>query len=396
MPYSILAMDAKPILIGVGALCAAVIVLALIIGCVKGIRRVSWSGLVWLVAGAAFFLLTKDDPKPTTATYVIAGVCIVATLVLYGVCSLYFRPHEKWVKREGDRFNSDEYGILYDEEYYDYDDYEEYETRKMLVMKGMGTPSIFGRIFGGLVCALNAAMAVFAVAGTAFLLLSTVEQIKQGALAVIFNNVYVTKIGAYVSAYAMDMLAIGIIVFVACMGYEKGLIESFRAVFVKLGAVVAVIGSFYVPFSPFAEKGAVGTVLGKFIAAAQQIGLNGKVASIAGKLIMGVAVCAVAIVIVFLINKGLEKLAETIEDVSFLSIMDGSLSCIIYIVIGVAVCIAVWVVFFMLGYYGIFNPLELFTEDSLLSSGIYDLVAKYVAPILDKINVGKLIDKIKK
>ena len=389
MPYSIMSANLKPVLLGIGALCAAVIVFALIIGFVKGIRRVSWSGVVWLVAGAAFFLLTKDDPKATPATFVIAAICIIVTLILYGVCSLYFRPHEKWVKREGDRFRTDEYGIFYDEEYEDYDDYEQYETRKMLIMKGMGTPSIFGRIFGGLVCALNAAMTMFAVLGTAFLLLSTVESLKQGALSALFENIYVTKIGGYVSAYAMDMLAIGIIVYVACIGYEKGLIESFRAVFVKLGAVVAVVASFYLPFSPYADNGGLSTFVGKFISATQQIGLSGKVAEIAGKILMGMLACAVALAIVKLIDIALKKLAEAIQDVSFLSILDGSVSCLIYLVIGVAVCIAVWAVFFTLGYYGIFDPLELFTADSLFSNGIYDLVEKYLAPILAKIKIGK-------
>ena len=39
--------------------CAALLGIAFLIGCYKGIRKVGWGGFVWLFSGVSFFLASK-------------------------------------------------------------------------------------------------------------------------------------------------------------------------------------------------------------------------------------------------------------------------------------------------------------------------------------------------
>ena len=379
----------NPVILGVGAACVAVLALAFIIGFVKGFRRVSWSGVVWLAAGVAVGLVSKKFPGDSKHSLIVAGACILGALVLYGVCSLIFRPRQKWVKKKGKAFVSDKYGIEYDEDVLDYDDYEEYEDRKVLVSKGMGTPNLFGRLFGGAFCAINALMILYSVLGGALVLINSLELGENAFLAEILTNKHTLKL--YDSAHnrLTDIVTIGIIVHMACKGYEAGFIDSFRALIINLGRLGGVGFSFYLPFSEWAKKGALLNYINRFIKITQSLGLDGKVAEIAGKILFGLILCIVVLIVFALLNKGLEKLAEGIQGVSFFRIFDGSLSCLIYFVLGAAICTAAWVLLYALTHYDILQSADLFTSSSKISSSAYELIKGLLQERLQNIKIGK-------
>lgn len=96
-------------------ICGAVLLLAFLIGCKKGFRRVSWGGLFWLIAGVGFivadrflreknplFSVFKRNFRAGSATFLssvtLALAVATVTLLLYGGLSLLLRPKMKWVK----------------------------------------------------------------------------------------------------------------------------------------------------------------------------------------------------------------------------------------------------------------------------------------------------------
>lgn len=414
MPFYALLTDTQafdplqqlPLLIG--AFAAAVLLIAFFIGFAKGFRKVSWGGLVWVAASVGFFLLESflgaENPiKPLIATMIVdeatatflssfafALGCIVVALLLQGVCSLLFRPRVKLVDREGDRFTVDENGIEYDDEDKDYDDYEDYRSRKMVVRKGFRRPSFFGRLSGGVICAINAAAVLVAVLAIA-LFIVCVTPLKEGLLAPVFTNEYMPLVQEYAFQYAFDFLMIGIILKIARCGYKKGFMESLRALVVGVGRLVGIGFAFYLPFSTMVlpvEEGGIEIVhwfVYRCIDAATMMGLTEPYAPLVGQLLAGVLLFVIVLIVFALLNFILKTLAEGIEGVGFFRVIDGALACLVYIVIGAAICAIIWAVFYVVGAYGIFDVSTLVGETSLAKK-LLDACGVYIQPALDSFN----------
>lgn len=392
----------------IGAFAAAVLLIAFFIGFAKGFRKVSWGGLVWVAASVGFFLLeffigAQNPLQPLMAGFIadeataaflssfaFAIACIVVALLLQGVCSLVFRPRVKLVDREGDRFTTDENGIEYDDEETDYDDYEDYRSRKMLVRKGFRKPSLLGRLLGGLICAINAAavlIAVFAIA----LFVVCATPLKDGLLAPMFTNEYMPLVQQYAFQYAFDFLMIGIILKTAKCGYQKGFIESLRALVVGVGRLVGIGFAFYLPFSNMVlpvEEGGVEIVhwfVYRCIDAATIMGLPETYAPLVGQILAGVLFFVIVLIVFALLNFILKTLAEGIEGVGFFRVIDGALACVVYIIIGAAICATIWAAFYVLGAYGIFDVSALLGETSLVKK-LLDACGVYIQPALDSFN----------
>ncbi len=392
----------------IGAFAAAVLLIAFFIGFAKGFRKVSWGGLVWVAASVGFFLLeffigAQNPLQPLMAGFIadeataaflssfaFAIACIVVALLLQGVCSLVFRPRVKLVDREGDRFTTDENGIEYDDEETDYDDYEDYRSRKMLVRKGFRKPSLLGRLLGGLICAINAAavlVAVFAIA----LFVVCATPLKDGLLAPMFTNEYMPLVQQYAFQYAFDFLMIGIILKTAKCGYQKGFIESLRALVVGVGRLVGIGFAFYLPFSNMVlpvEEGGVEIVhwfVYRCIDAATIMGLPETYAPLVGQILAGVLFFVIVLIVFALLNFILKTLAEGIEGVGFFRVIDGALACVVYIIIGAAICATIWAAFYVLGAYGIFDVSALLGETSLVKK-LLDACGVYIQPALDSFN----------
>lgn len=392
----------------VGAVAAAVLLIAFFIGFYKGFRRVSWGGFVWVAASAGFFLLEyffgtenllihfiltfipAEKTAACLASLAFALACILVALLLQGICSLIFRPRVKLVDKDGDRFTMDENGIEYDNEEKDYDDYEDYRSRKMLVRKGFRKPSLLGRIFGGLICAVNAAAVLVAVLAIALFIVCATP-LKDGLLAPVFANDYMSLLQGYAFQYVFDFLMIGVILKTASHGFEKGFMESLRALVVGLGRVVGIGVAFYLPFSPFVlpvEEGGV-EILHSYVLrcidAATMMGLPETFAPIVGKILAGVLLFVLVLLVFALLGFILKTLAEGIESVGFFRVIDGTLACLVYMIIGVLICVFIWAAFYVIGAYGIFDVNTLLTGDSLVKK-LIDACGVYIQPLLDNFN----------
>lgn len=392
----------------VGAVAAAVLLIAFFIGFAKGFRRVNWGGFVWVAASTGFFLLEyflgAENPLQLImaaifvdetlarllSSFTLALACIIVALLLQGVCSLLFRPRVKRVAKDGDRFTMDENGIEYDDEDKDYDDYEDYRSRTMLVRKGFRKPSILGRIFGGLICTVNAAAVLVTVLAIALFVICTTP-LKDGLLAPMFTNEYMPLVQEYAFKYAFDFLMIGLILKTARHGFEKGFMESLRALVVGVGRVVGIGFAFYLPFSPLvlpADQGGV-EILHSFVyrcvEAAALMGLPETIAPMVGQILAGILLFVLVLLLFALLNFILKTLAEGIEGVGFFRVIDGTLACLVYTVIGVAICGIIWSTFYVVGAYGIFDVNTLLAENSLMKK-LLDVCGLYIQPALDSFN----------
>lgn len=367
---------------------AVALLVAFIIGFSKGFRWVSWGGLVWLGAGTAFFLIeffaTKDNMlsawvkgfglgEGLTAllpSAIFAGGCILIALAVHGIMSLALRPSVKRVPVSGDRFTTDENGIEYDDEEIDYDDYEEYRSTTMVVRKGYGKPSLFGRFFGGVACLLNVAAILIAVATLAVLVILSMSW-QETVLKDAFSVSYVQMAKEYICRYGVDFLMIGLVLKLAQRGFEKGFFEGLRSLLVKVGGLVAIVAGFWLPFSAFAlapEQGGVGFIynfVNSCTGFVQSFGLPEAYAPLVGKIVCGLVLCIAAMLVIWLINTLLKKLTEASDEGGLLYNVNGVLASVVYTIIGAAICFIVFAVFYLLSANGVFDLGLLVSEGSL-------------------------------
>lgn len=394
------------------AVCGIILLIALFIGLKKGIRRVSWKGLVWSISVLSFFAIntfvfTNGSPLDSVlqsiavsfvqdetlavvigaflSDFVLALGCVLITFILYGICSLLFRPSIRKIKKTADMYTMDEEGVEYDDEYYDYDDYEEYQTRNTYRRKGYGTPSLFGRLLGGVVCVLNVSLVFITVAAIALLAIDATS-LKATPVGTVLQIPVVATLLPYVKTYTLDAIIIGIIVSYAHKGQENGLMETVRSLFATFGSLIGIIFAFYLPFSPFAADGFLGVYVQRCMDVSFSL-LGATVpqfAPVVGRLIAGLILCIFLLIVIWLIGKLLKKLTDAVESNGFLRAIDGSLACVIYTVVGVVIVLAVWALWFVLSYFGIFRAELLFTSSSSLSSGLFYTMDAFLSPVLEQ------------
>ena len=395
----------------VGAVvCGIIVLIAFCVGLKKGARRVSWGGLVWAVAACAFFLvhafvLVQNDPLKAVMTPVaemllgLAGAstaaaakvgaflsaftwalgCAVVALVLCGVCTLLFRPKTKLVKMPSDE--TDEEGVEYDDEYDDYDDYEQFESRKTVRRSGYGTPSLFGRLLGGLICAVNTAMVLAVVIGAMVFLVDCTS--LKGVFTGLYTHQIMHDLVWLTANYALDLAMIGIVVAFAFKGQKEGFVRSVAALIGSFGMLAAVCVAFYLPFSalpiPF---------LTEFVSRCVSLSVTAfggtipDFAPMIGQILAGAVFCLVFVLAVLLIKWLLKKLAETVEDIGILRAIDGVLASLIFAIIGIVVILLIWALWYTLSHYGLFHAEALFTDNATLSAGMYTTMEAILSPML--------------
>lgn len=399
--------------LGVAAFCAVILLIAFCVGCKKGARRVSWGGFVWMFAAGLFIVLDKivlvgQNPLVDVfsgighslgitsaqgasitaflSAFVLAVACCVLALVLYGICSLLFRPKVKRIKKNADIYTIDEQGIEYDEEYYDYDDYEEYESRTTLRRKGYGTPSIIGRLLGGVICVVNAAMVLAVIIFVALFAIDATS-LKETAIGVIYQVPMVVTLVEIAGTYALDVAFIGIIIGYACKGQRQGFMETLRSLISSFGGLVGTVFAFYVPFSALGQSGFLGEYVTRCVGAANSLFGTSlpQVAPIIGQVLAGLILCIAIMILLKLLDTLLKKLSEAVYANGVLRAVDGSIACAIYFVVGVVVVALIWAVWFVLSYYGIFKAELLFSAQSSLSSGMFNTLDALLTPTLEQI-----------
>ena len=408
-------------------LCGVILVVAFIVGYKRGVRRVSWAGLVWLVTALAFCLLhgligeaiagalqtpisnmtaglpfeAESITKVTDAlvsflpTFIIALACILLVMVGYGLCSHAFRPRIKMIPKTADAYTMDEDGVEYDEDHEDYDDYESYTTRKMPMRINCQTPAFGGRLLGGLMCFINAFMVIATTLILALFMLNATP-LKYGSLAFLFEFeiggfVPVPALLTFAHRYALDIFFIGILIAFICKGRRNGFVETLRSL-MKFVGLFAVLFSFYLPFSALAKEGGsyfLWAFTERCVKAMQNIFGEGSMAWLApivGKLLTGLLSALFLVAVFVFVNWVLRKLGEFTIKHPVARVMDGIFSGLIYLIVGIIVCFLVWAVWYLLTRYGIFNVTEIFSEEATLSNGLFNVLEAFIEPLLVKID----------
>ncbi len=400
-------------------LCAVILAISIIVGCKKGAKRVSWAGLVWLCAVLAYFLLYGLFGKAITEgvegavesslenasdgyytrimeglslfapTFLIAIVVILVVMLVYGLLSMRFRPRIKMVKKNADTYVLDEDGVEYDEDYKDYDDYETYTSRKMPMRLNCETPRVGSRLIGALLCLINTAMVLVTVLSLGvFLLYST--SLKDGALSAFFTYQIGSfkpflKLVEFASKYALDAFFIGILIAFMCKGRRKGMIEALRGLTKYLGLALGIL-CLCLPFTvQSGGSGLLYNLTARCINACTSI--FGESASwlspILGRVIAGLLLLIADIVLFVVLHWALGKLSDWTAKHRFTRLLDGAVAALVYLLIGMMVCLLVWGVWCVLARYGIFNVQKLFTEEATLSNGLYKAMSGIVDLAMD-------------
>lgn len=334
--YSILSADAgasessSPI-IGIAVIAAiAVLLIAFIIGWTKGIRRISWNGITWIVAFAIYFVLNgmeiKLDENTVLPAPIVAVIAAVIALLIHNVMVVLARPKMKWksmknFKRFGEKARDYEYEMDFSE----YDDF--IDSRYVMTSKGM-KPGFLGRLFGGIFCIVNTVMYIAAIAIVVVYLLATTNVVAPEGLL----GADPAMLGLL--THAMDFVIIGIIISLACTGFRKGFIGAIRSFFVMFGSIIAIALAFGLPFlMPDMFASIVDGTLKPLFE-----GFGADLAGLLSNVAIGMILLIPMLIVVALLNYLIGKLARGIRSVGGFRFVDGLLGSAIYLVLGVIGC----------------------------------------------------------
>ncbi len=391
--HSILAiadtMKKLPTIVAIAS--GALMALAFIIGFLKGFRKVGWNGLIWATAGAVFLLISRSINPTGSVTrkfvyaMLIALACIAGALALYGVLAYYLRPKVRWVK---DNVNGDttlaEYGLEFEPEYLDYDGENESNPYGKRIQRTGFTPPCFAfRLLGGITCAINVGVILWALASFVLLCINATS-LSQENVGLVLQEKNVQKFLEFAQLAFLEMMCVGVVILVAKKGYTNGLINSLRVIIITFGTLGLIGLCFYLPFSEYASSTETGwNFLTNFTNRCIKA-LDGKVPFLdkeLGQILAGACMSCVVAVIMVGLNVVLKKCCRFVSKTGPTKLVDMVLSCVLYMAIGAAVCVAIWFVLATMDHFGLFHISEVLAPKAHLSNGLYNF-GKY---LLDKL-----------
>ena len=369
---------------------SAILVIAFIVGLVKGVRKVAWGGFYWIAAGVGFVFanLYMNEMNPFTEmfkgdfaamagclwTLTLALGCILIALILYGLFSVILRPREVYAKKYAEG--------LYDFEVEDdEEDDTPYAEETSIIIKGGGKPKFFGRLGGAFMCLVNTA-AVLATITAVFLFIIDFTPLKKGDMGEIFKVALAQEALKYARTYAFDFFAIGLIFWIAYKGFHNGFMKFIYGLTSTFGILAVVVFCFVVPFIPLGNVGVFGNL--KDSLAPLFVKIIDPVEDILLKITTGAilaVVCAIAMAIINAILKGLSK---AIKACGFFRVIDGFLALLLYLAIGVLVVALLWSVLYTLDYCNIFIVNDAIMEDSVLAKNFFDGAGEFLSDFADK------------
>lgn len=376
--------------------CGVIVLIAFIAGLVKGFSNFGRRPISWAFGCAAFlvletlfhennFLLNLIGLKlePAAYSFVSTLVWLVAALlarwILFGVLGLIIKGSKsRKTKKAGKVARAEKVG---GEEYLP----DENKPYTPLPVDGYIKPGPLNRLFGGVFAALNTAVILALLLSVAMVIVSVtplrgmVEWLYGGSFEVIWN---------YVRTYALDFVLIALIVMIVVKGYKVGIVYGVRSVGVFFAYIAAVVGSFYLPFSPFVAEGAalgfmttIGVKLANLLPAVIPMGIKAIVLKIVAGIVLAIVLCLLIKLIAWL----LDKLLELVDNVAVLTVIDGVIGAIVFMAIAAAVVVVLVGVLYVLEYYNVFMGSQLFTSKSPLLGGLYDMFDEFLRPMLEKL-----------
>ena len=401
--YSLLAINIEQVEKAVLVVCAAILLVAFFVGFKRGFRLVGWKGILCLTAIELFVLLDgvlKEKglifkgaeqlgiSGEAVTSLIVAGVAILVLMSVYALCWVSFRPKYKWVTKNP----------IYNENEFEYeDDAAEYETgekQRRIVWKNAGTPTIYGRYIGALVCMLNIFSIILFVLCLAFIILGNTSLAQNEIVFAFLNQGFISKLYDYAFANGIDYIFICILVWISYKGYEKGLLASLFTFLSYLGTVLVAVIAFYVPFMPGIREnallagifGMIDGLIGKLPVIGEMLAGNAELLQTISNVFVGVILFAVLYLVMSFVKNLIKTSGKAVRKSPSMRRVDGVLATLVYFILGVLICIAVWCVLCaglqMLGDKG-FIDLS-FMENAKFVNAFYDLAEKLIAPILKK------------
>ncbi len=368
---------------------AAMLLLGLFVGFKRGFKLVGWKGLTCLFAYALFFvadtyliktpivpaLFGLDSAMTTRLALALASVLIM--LLLHGVFTKLFRPSYYWTMAGAHRNAPKKYLSQAPE-----------EGQRQLVWRNLGTPSIFGRLMGGVVCLANVASILAGLLTLIFIVLSHTSLSTSAFAKELFANETIANISKYVCAMGIDYLLICIIFNAVCKGYKVGLYKCLYVFFERFGAYVALGAGFAIPFLlknlPFIATiiGFADTYVGANLAKIPVVGtmISANVLAIINQIVVGIVLAIVLAIVMKILTGVFRKLAKSAfqKQSDFLNSL---LGCIVFFALGILLCLAVCILMYVLSV--TFPVLNLdFLADGSVAKTLYEIVADIAGKLL--------------
>ncbi|MBQ9728097.1 MAG: hypothetical protein IJV85_00710 [Clostridia bacterium] len=388
-------------------LTALISVAAVIIGCIKGFRRVSWGGLTWLIGCLAFISVNrtlrdynpvlllpsvqmmKKDVQELISSAVIMLITLLTVLSIRGILSYIFRPSLRYVKTKFYK----QYDLDEDDDFpYDTNRKDEIDDDRDIIetdyltykvpVRNYDEPNVVGRALGGLLCFANTLSIIFGVVAGGLLILN-LTGLSKGALAGMFAVPLTKEMMRWTLAYAMDFFIIGFISWVACKGFRNGILESLRSLLVTLGGMALIGVCMYLPFSSWAVPGGGLEFVYNLWYACSKITGNSDpmIAGIIGKLIAGAIYSVVAVILIILMNWGLKKLVALVGNIAPIRLIDSVIATILYALMAIVICMGFMMVLYVVHYVGGFEIADMVSNDSFIARGAMLFYEHLFAPI---------------
>jgi hypothetical protein len=190
--------------------------------------------------------------------------------------------------------------------------------------------------------------------------------------------------------WGMDAFAIGVMIYIAGVGKQRGLMESLRTLVTRVGNAVAIVLYLYIPFSAMVAGPEANTssILYKFVKYFVDMMFNamgegmGRISPILGQAIAGIVLAVIVSIILTALDIAWRRVNYALRKASFLRMLDGTLSCVVYLVIGAVVVAAIWAVLTALGVYGVMDASLLYSEAAPISQVLHRLCRLLLEPFL--------------
>ena len=387
-----------------GIVAAIILVAAFFIGCVKGVRKVSWGGVILLVVGVLFFVgswLLKDSIlvrlmeqwfSPQVSRLILnlslLIVCTLLALITHGVLAAKFRLKRTHGKEE-EIFNPN--GYQYNpniSKKYLFPPYNpENDNSKVGTLKKAEPPHVLSRIFGGFICLLNTALVLSAILSMVLLLINGTQMISWN-IGSFMKSESAQIITNFALKYGIDFITIGILVAFAILGFRKGFLRSLRLFVIVGGIFAAIMFGFGLPFYRKADEWHFFTV---FITRCQTAitPITSRLDEVGGRLLAGVVLCAIFLIFVGVLGVLTSLLVKKVEGNVVNYGFDGIMGSVFMLLLGALLVLAFWAIAFAFNAFGILHVRDVLTKGATLSNSIYESMEVYIEPLIRKF--GQLV-----
>lgn len=316
------------ILIPVAIIAAvALIVIAFFVGFKKGIRRVGWKGLTWILSGGLFLVL-KGVIAPDgdqIMTIVTAVACAVIGMVLYNVCSWIFRPKMKYRRLKNFKQRNKADDLEYEA---DYSEYDSMVARDYVAISQGMKPGFLERVFGGVASIFNLFAVIIGIALAALTFVGMTDLVDLSSL-----NEYL--------AIGTDFALIGFMIVLGCVGFERGFFGGIRWIFVTFASLLALALGMGVAFIFGAEEGGIEAVVNIVKMINEYFAPLGDMSYMLSQVVVGAVLFIPMLIVVALLNYILGLLVRGIRGTKPTRLVDGLIGTIVLILIAVVLSVLI-------------------------------------------------------